>query len=95
FGSPEQAEVVWAGDAGTGGALEGTVPLTAGQVRRLAAGDRLTLTAVADAEPQPEAVYAIAIGNVSQAQNAQALLGYMRNQLGQDLSRLVPPAGTE
>lgn len=95
FGSPDQAEVVWAGDAGTGGALESTVPLTAGQVRRLAAGDRLTLTAVADAEPQPEAVYAIGIGNVAQAQSAQALLGYMRNQMGEDLTRLVPASGTE
>ena len=95
FGSPEQAEVVWASDAGTGRALEGTVPLTAGQVQRLAAGDRLTLTAIADAEPMPDAVYAIRIGNVTQAQRAQALLGYMQSQLGQDLAQIVPPSGTE
>lgn len=95
FGSPDQAEVVWAGDAGTGRPLEGTVPLTAGQVQRLAAGDRLTLTAIANAEPVPDAVYAIRIGNVTQAQNTQALLGYMQSQLGEDLAQIVPPSGTE
>lgn len=95
FGSPEQAEVVWAGDAGTGQPIEATVPLTAGHVQRLTAGDRLTLTAIANAEPQPDAVYAIRIGNVTQSQSTQALLGYMRNQLGQDLARIVPPSGTQ
>lgn len=95
FGSPDQAEVVWAGDAGTGGPIEATVPLTAGQVQRLTAGDRLTLTAIANAEPVPDAVYAIRIGSVTQAQNTRALLSYMQNQLGQDLAQLVPPSGTE
>ncbi len=95
FGSPDQAEVVWAGDAGTGLAIEATVPLTAGQVQRLTAGDRLTLTAIAEAEPIPDAVYALRIGSVTQAQRTQALLGYMQNQLGQDLAQIVPPSGTE
>lgn len=95
FGAPEEAEVVWAGEAGTGGPLEATVPLTPGQVRRLTAGDPLTLTAVAQREPSADAVYAIAISNVSQAQNTQALLGYMERQLNQDLARLVPPSDTE
>ncbi|MBT8489377.1 MAG: hypothetical protein KJO65_11185, partial [Gemmatimonadetes bacterium] len=95
FGSPDQAEVVWAGDAGTGSPIEATVPLTAGQVQRLTAGDRLTLTAIADAEPVPDAVYAVRIGSVTQTQRTKALLSYMQNQLGQDLAQIVPPSGTE
>lgn len=95
FGAPDEAEVVWAGDAGTGAPLEATVPLTAGQVRRLTAGDPLTLTAVAQREPVPDAVYAIAIGSVNQAQNTRALLGYMESQLARDLARLVPPSEGE
>ena len=43
----------------------------------------------------PDAVYAIRIGNVTQAQNTQALLGYMQSQLGEDLAQIVPPSGTE
>jgi hypothetical protein len=92
FGPPDEAEVIWAGDAGTGAPLEATVPLTPGQVRRLTAGDPLTLTAVVQREPVPDAVYAISIGTVNQAQNVQALLGYMESQLGEDLARLVPPS---
>jgi len=95
FGAPDDAEVLWAGDADTGAPLEATVPLTPGQVQRLTAGHRLTLTAVAQREPVPDAVYAISIGNVNQAQSTQALLGYMRQQLNADLAQIVPPSDTQ
>lgn len=95
FGAPDEADVLWAGEAGTGAPLEATVPLGPGQVRRLVAGDRLTLTAVAEREPIPDAVYAISIGSVNQARNAQALLGYMRSELSEDLARIVPPSKSD
>lgn len=95
FGTPDQADVVWSGDAGTGAPLQATVALAPSHVRRLVAGDRLTVTAItrpaAEAE-SPEAVYAVGIGTVSQAQNAQAILQYMAQQLQDDLTRLVPPS---
>lgn len=94
FGPPDQAEVVWSGDADTGTTIEATVPLTQGQVQRLTSGDQLTVTAVAEREPTPDAVFAIGIGTVSQAPNAQAVLGYMESQLAADLARIVPPSGT-
>ena len=98
FGSPEQADVVWAAEAGTGAPLEGTVALAPSHVRRLVAGDQLTVTALARPEAEdgtPEAVYAIGIGTVSQAQNTGAILQYMAEQLQADVRRLAPgsPSG--
>lgn len=98
FGTPDQADVVWAGEAGTGEPLESTVALAPSHVRRLVAGDQLTVTAIAGGEAEtdtPEAVYAVGMGTVNQAQSAQALLGYMESRLGEDLARLVPPSGSQ
>ncbi|MDH3272113.1 MAG: hypothetical protein OEN56_12310 [Gemmatimonadota bacterium] len=92
FGEPDDADVVWMGDAGTGAPLEATVPLSPSQVRRLATGDPLMLTAVQATEDTPDAVFAIGIGNVNQARNAQALLTYMASQLSADVTQLIPPS---
>ena len=93
FGPPDQADVVWAAEAGTGAPLEGTVPLAPEHVHRLTAGQTLTVTAVAEGQEQSDAVYAIGIGNTNQAQATRALLRYMSGQLAQDLARIVPPGG--
>lgn len=94
FGPPEEAEVVWTADADTGEPLQSTVPLTPGQVRRLTAGDPLTLTAISNEDDGvPTAGYAVVMGNVNQAPAAQALLAYMASQLGNDVTTLVPPSG--
>lgn len=94
FGSPEEADVVWTGEADTGGPMEATVPLTPSQTRRLTAGDQIMLTAIDQGEDMPEAIWAVAVGNVNQRQMTQVLLGYMEDQLSRDLARLVPPSGT-
>lgn len=94
FGPPEEAEVVWTADADTGESLQSTVPLTPGQVRRLTAGDPLTLTAISNEEDgPPTAGYAVVVGTVNQAPAAQALLGYMASRLSNDVTALVPPGG--
>lgn len=92
FGTPDQAEVVWSGPAGTGAPIEGTVPLTPGQVRRLVAGDQLTVTALAPGDPL-EAVWAVGISGANQARATQALLAYMSDRLERDLARIAPPSG--
>lgn len=94
FGTPEEADVVWAGKANTGSALQATVPLTPSQTRRLTAGDQLMLTAIDEGGEVPDAIFAVAVGTVNQAQMTQGLLRYMGSQLSQDLTKLVPPAGT-
>ena len=92
FGRPESADVVWEAAAGTGAALEGVVPLSPGHLARLQAGEPMTLTAVRQAEDgQLDAVFAIELTSLRQSQAVSDLLGYMANQLPEDLTRLLPP----
>lgn len=89
FGDPATPDVVWEGPAGTGLALEATVPLEAGHVIRLQSGDALSLTAVRGDTPQ----YTIVLDTTGQVSATQALVSYMSAQLSADLNELIPPAG--
>jgi hypothetical protein len=89
FGEPSDPDTVWRGDAGTGAALEASVPMSAAQVLRLRDGEGLTLTAVLDGDP----VYSIALATENQAASVSALLSYMASGLGTDLLEIVPPKG--
>ena len=93
FGPPEDAQVVWSAEAGSGAALEGLVPLAPGLLARLRAGDPITLTAVREADDgETDALYAIELTSLNQGPAVSALLGYMANQLDDDLAQLIPPA---
>jgi hypothetical protein len=90
----EGAEVLWSGQAGTGGILEATVPIAAANAQRLRAGEALVFTAVRDAAADvAEPAYTIALSNVNQAQAVDGLLGYMASQLSADLAVLVRAGG--
>lgn len=92
FGEPENALIVWAGDANTGSNLDGVVPLTMPQLRRLQAGDALNLTALrAKDDGTNEAVFSIELTSLNQAKSVSGLLGYMAQQLPADLAQLLPP----
>ena len=96
FGTLDAPDVVWAGASGTGAALEGVVPLGAGHVGRLRAGEPIALTAVRSAsDGSREAVFSIELTSVNQARASEALFGYMTDGLGRDLAALVRPRGSE
>ena len=91
FGSPEEPEVLWTGEAGTGVPLEASLPLQPAQVLRLRAGDPLALTAVRGGGNEP--VFSIALSEMNQGAAVQALLAYLGSTFPADVKRLVPPAG--
>ncbi len=95
FGEPESAEIVWAAKANTGSNLDGVVALTMPQVRRLQAGDPLSLTALrANDDGTNEAVFSLELTSLNQVKSVSALLGYMAQQLPDDLAQLLPPDST-
>jgi hypothetical protein len=92
FGTPEEADMIWTADAGTGADVEGIIPLAPSHLMRLASGDPLTLTAVRDTEPgEADALYAIELTSINQAAAVRTLVGYMAGELAADLERLIPP----
>lgn len=96
FGEPQDAEIVWAADANTGSNVDGIVPLTLEQLRRLQAGDALALTAVHEtADGTNEAVFSIELTTLNQARSVGTLLGYMAQQLPADLATLLSPDSTD
>ncbi len=95
FGTPDDADIVWSGPAGTGENVEATVVLEPRHVARLMNGELLRLTAVRSGEGEGanEAVFSLELTTVNQASAVRALLGYMASQLNDDLKRLIPPGG--
>ncbi|HUF76265.1 MAG TPA: hypothetical protein VMM35_08290 [Longimicrobiales bacterium] len=92
FGPPESADVVWQAGAGSGADVEGVVPLAPSHLLRLRAGEPMTLTAVREAEDgELDALWAIELTSLNQANAVSGLLGYMANQLPADLAALLPP----
>lgn len=85
FGDPTDPDVVWRGEAGTGAALEATMPMSAGHILRLRNGEALSLTAVRGDDPR----YTISLDTAGQAEAASALVTYMSSQLSVDLNELV------
>jgi len=95
FGPAEEADVVWAAPAGSGGLVEGMIPLSPGHLTRLQAGDPITLTAIREAEDgEVESLYSIELSSIGQASAVRALSGYMAQQLPQDLARMMPPGNS-
>ena len=94
FGEPEDPDVIWTGDAGTGRVLQQTLPLGAAHVLRLQSGEQLTMTALgAGADGSEEPLYAIGLTNVNQRPATQALLAYMVSRLSTDLAALTRATG--
>jgi hypothetical protein len=95
FGSPEEADILWAGDAGTGAPLEGVVDLGPARLMRLQASEPLTLTALrATGDGANDPVYSIELTSLNQGPTSRALVAYMTAQLGTDLARLFPTQPT-
>lgn len=92
FGPPDTADVVWTGAAATGSALEELVVLGPRHIRALVAGAPLTFTAVAagEGEAPAEAVFVISLTAAGQSQATGGLLGYMVQQLPEQLMQLFP-----
>jgi len=95
FGYPEEADILWAGEAGTGAPIEGVVDLGPMRAARLQRGEPLTLTAIRPTETgSSEPVYSIELTPLNQGPAVGTLLGYMRSQLADDLMQLMPPEAT-
>ncbi|MSR20120.1 MAG: hypothetical protein EXR91_03970 [Gemmatimonadetes bacterium] len=92
FGTPEDADILWAGEAGTGLPLEGVVDLGPAHLTQLQAGDPLALTALRPTGTGGnEPVYTIELTSLNQDMATDALIGYMAGQLATDLTELLPP----
>lgn len=92
FGGVDAAEVLWAGEAGTGANIELPIVLTATHVMMLQRGAPLQLTAMGPVEGGgSEPLYVVELTAVNQANATQALLRYMAGAMVEDLIRLVPP----
>lgn len=95
FDGPDQADVVWSGEAGTGEMVEAAVPVTPAHLGRLGRGDPLRFTAVrhnAEEEGAGDVVFSVEFTPLGQAAATQALMGYMADGLSTDLAQLVPPS---
>jgi len=91
FGPPEQADILWAGAAGTGGPIEGVVDLGPTRLDRLLANEQLWLTALRLTEAGTnEPVFTIELTSLNQGPAVSALVRYMAQQLGADLAQLLP-----
>ena len=94
FGEFEDADVIWAGAAGSGAPIEVPVVLTLAHIVKLQRGEPIHLTAIRSVEAgDDEALYSLEVTTLGQSLTTQALLGYMAGQMVEDLRRLVPPNG--
>ena len=95
FDEPNEADLLWSGPAGTGEAVQPTVPLSPRYLARLSAGHPIRFTAVAE-DPDGEGgemVYSVQFTPLNQSPAASALVGYMSEQLASDLAQIVPVGG--
>lgn len=93
FGTPEEADILWAADAGTGAPIEGMIDLGPAQLSKLQAGEPLALTALRPTSTGAnEPVYSIELTSLNQEPAVGTLIAYMAAQLGSDLAQLIPPA---
>lgn len=96
FDTPDNADPLWTGAAGTGTAVEATFPVAPRHLGRLAAGHPVSFTAVTEDEGDAgsgEAVYSLQFTPLNQSPAASALMGYMSEQLSADVQQLVPVGG--
>ena len=95
FGGPEEVDAgttIWTGPAGTGQPPAGDVVLGPTAIRRLASGEPVSFSAIRESEEgNDEAVFSIELSSVNQGPTVEALVGYMSEQLSNDLERLIPP----
>ena len=95
FGEPAEADVLWSGPAGTGEAVQASVPLSPTYLQRLSAGNPIRFTAVQE-DPDGEggeAVYSVQFTPLNQSPATAALVGYMAEQLNADLAQIMPTGG--
>ncbi len=91
FGPPEEADILWATDAGTGTPIEGVLDLGPARLSKLLAGEPIALTAIRATETgTSEPVYSIELTSLNQSAATSALTGYMAQQLATDLASLIP-----
>lgn len=91
FGPPEQADILWATDAGTGAPIEGVLDLGPARLSKLLGGEPIMLTAIRGTEGgASEPVYSIELTSLNQSTATSALTGYMAQQLATDLAELIP-----
>jgi hypothetical protein len=90
FGPPEQADILWAGEAGTGADIEGVVDLGPNRLEKLMASEQLMLTALRPSDTGDEPVFSIELSSLNQGPASSALVGYMNAQLGADLAQILP-----
>ncbi len=96
FGPPEQADILWAAEAGSGAPIEGVVDLGPGRLARLQASEQIMLTALRTTEAGTnEAVYSMELTSLNQGPAVTALIGYMAQELASDLAALVPAEAPE
>ena len=95
FGGPEEVDAgttIWTGPAGPGPPPAGDVVLGPTAIRRLASGAPVSFSAIRESEEgNDEAVFSIELSSVNQGPTVEALVGYMSEQLSNDLERLIPP----
>ena len=92
FGTPEDADILWGGEAGTGMPIEGVVDLGPTRLAMLQAGEPLALTALRPTGTGGnEPVYTMELTSLNQDMAVDALIGYMAGQLVSDLAELMPP----
>lgn len=95
FGPPEQADILWVAEAGTGAPIEGVVELGPARLARLQASEQLMLTALRQTETGTnEPVYSLELTSLNQGPASSALLAYMSSRLGSDLAQLIPAEPT-
>ena len=97
FGPSDNADVVWAGPAGTGRVLEDLVVLDPRHVNALVSGTGLTLTAISgeiDGEEPAQVLFELPLTIANQTSATGALLGYMGQQLPSELARLFSGGGS-
>jgi len=95
FGSPDEIDAgttIWTAPAGTGQPPAGDVVLGPTAISRLASGEPVSFSAIRESdEGDNEAVFSIELSSVNQGPTVEALVGYMTEQLSNDLERLIPP----
>ncbi|MDZ7778827.1 MAG: hypothetical protein U5R14_02680 [Gemmatimonadota bacterium] len=91
FDGPEDADVLWTGPAGTGDAVEATMPLSPTHLGRLGSGHPLRFTAVVEDGDggEGEVAYSIQLTSLNQSSATRSLMGYMSGQLSEDLDALM------
>lgn len=90
FGPPDQPDILWVAQAGTGAPIEGAIELGVGRLQKLLVGEPLSLTALRPTENgENEPVYSIELTSLNQGPATAMLVQYMAQRLTQELEQLT------